>query len=1125
MVPERKPQSAKPSEADEVERLMTPLFELSESERKTEVERICRAHPDHAAEIRRRLHSVRLFLEPEGEEGFPEVLGDFHLRERLGRGGMGVVYRAEQVSLGRDVALKLIRPEQMYFDGARERFRRETEAIASLQHPGIVSIHVVGEDKGIPYFAMELLDGRGLDRVLAGLCDRAPESLSGAELGGPPGQESGRWVDACLELIRQVAEAVHHAHERGVIHRDIKPSNIMGMEEGRAVLLDFGLTSLATRSESHVTRPGAHIGTLAYMSPEQLSNSGVDPRSDVYSLGVTLYELLTLQVPFRESSALAQEKRILAGPPDSIRARNRGVSRDVEVVCLKAMAAQPRDRYATAQQLADDLANLLDRRPIAARPPGSAQRTWRWMQRNPARATSVGLAMALLVGLPTGLYWQQRRFNAELQNSLVREREANARAAQEHVIASEVTGFMEELFSHASPARTLGAEVPVSFLLDEGARRIESELQDQPAVRSRLLQTFGTAYGWLGAKGRSEEFLRESLELQLGIMDALHPRALLGRLQLDLVTFHRGAYQECANLMEPVVEQEMPQDAEAIALYARCMSRYGYTLSRLGRLEEAEKWIQRSLQVHRGLNGEITFDEAISLADAAGFLMETGRREEAVEKFKTSARILREVLPDSNPNRVLIELDLTQTLMDLGRFQEAELRLDGLMGETQQVFGNDHPRCIPFLIPRSRLLREQGEFSESEACLRRALAIHEGAGVGDSPQLAWILNDLALVVEVQGRYAEADPLLARALELERRFHPSDHSRLAISLTNRANLLMQRERFEEARALAQESVAMHRRLFGSSARLSSALLVLGNAQVWLGQMEAARNTYRDALAMLSEDDVQLSARIHGAIALVQNLRRDGVRGEQAARRSLEVESRDALYRARSLHCLGWARLLQGDVEAGRKFLKQSVAMFDRLFPEGHVLAAFPWNQLGESWIDESPEEAMVAFENAVELRERYSASPHWRSISLSNLAASLYYQKEVAEALSLVEQAVELRRGIARGPDIDLANMLYLTANCFAEEGDVEQAWESAHECWSEQKALYPPDHPIPWRTASLLGDLATQRQRFEEAEQLLQDAWAGLKRAGDGSQANLTERRLENLRAARLRAAQGLKGH
>lgn len=412
----------------DTEAIVARCLERFESEGDGAVEEACARYPDLAPEIRSRVDALRRAGFVPGAarpaptpapDSYPERLGDFRLIRRIGGGGMGVVYLAEQVSLGRRVALKLIRPEHLYFPNARERFRREVESVARARHPGIVPIHAVGEESGIPYYAMEWIDGKSLLQVIDRLGGRAPERLTPRDLASAIGAgevfridrdeaPARSWTEAALRIALRVAEALQHVHANGVIHRDVKPSNVMLTASGRVVLLDFGLAR--TEGEAGLTKAGAPVGSLPYMSPEQLRGDPdrIDARTDVYALGVTLYELLTLRVPFGADSPTETQRLILEGEPEPIRTRNRSVSRDAETVCMKALDRDPARRYATAEAFARDLSNVLERRPVEARRASALVRARRWTERHPA-ATVVVLASLALMALALAIAWRERK--------------------------------------------------------------------------------------------------------------------------------------------------------------------------------------------------------------------------------------------------------------------------------------------------------------------------------------------------------------------------------------------------------------------------------------------------------------------------------------------------------------------------------------------------------------------------------------------------------------------------------------------------------------------------------------------------------------------------------------------
>ncbi|MBK8095942.1 MAG: protein kinase [Planctomycetes bacterium] len=398
----------KPADADPLITLLEECVLRMEVEGSGVVDDVCRDHPEHAAALRAAVTFLQAqdMLAPD-DGVVPEHLGDYRLLRRLGGGGMGVVHLAEQMSLRRQVAIKLVRPELLPFAGSRARFRREAEAIARLQHPGIVPVHDLGETNGIPWFAMEYVAGASLGAVLIELTGQQPSRLGIGDLtaaleraaGAPvtaPLPFSGAWWQIASQIVLQAAAAVAHAHQRSVLHRDLKPSNIMLALDGRVQLVDFGLARSA--GDAALTRSGAPLGSLAYMAPEQVEGrADIGVAADVFGLGVTLYELLTLQNPFLTGSAEATRQRILAGKFTPLLAGARTLPRDLATVCHCAMAVEPAARYATVQAFAHDLGNALHHQPIAARPPGLCERGLRAARRHPARAA---LVIALIVLLP-----------------------------------------------------------------------------------------------------------------------------------------------------------------------------------------------------------------------------------------------------------------------------------------------------------------------------------------------------------------------------------------------------------------------------------------------------------------------------------------------------------------------------------------------------------------------------------------------------------------------------------------------------------------------------------------------------------------------------------------------------
>ena len=392
--------------------LILECVERIEADGLAALEAVCRRHPEHAAGLRAALAALlrsRLVSPP--PRAMPQRIGEFALVREIGRGGMGVVYEAMQTSLGRAVALKVLPQHLAMDDQANARFRREATTAASLQHRGIAQVYAVGDEDWCSYLAMELIEGAPLDRVLAVLRSQPVGSLDGLAManavaqlsGGPRPERAGRartHVLAVAELGAQMAEALAVAHQEGVVHRDVKPANIMLRCDGTAVLTDFGLAR--REDDPRLTRSGVFAGTPFYTSPEQTTGGDVDGRADVFSLAATLYELLTLQLPFPGGSSEEVLQAIRTREPIDMRRHHHAVPRDLVAIVQRALEKEPSRRYPDAATFAADLRAFAAGRPVAARPISVLGRVQRWSRRQPLRAAlvaSFACGVPLVLGL------------------------------------------------------------------------------------------------------------------------------------------------------------------------------------------------------------------------------------------------------------------------------------------------------------------------------------------------------------------------------------------------------------------------------------------------------------------------------------------------------------------------------------------------------------------------------------------------------------------------------------------------------------------------------------------------------------------------------------------------------
>jgi serine/threonine protein kinase/WD40 repeat protein len=436
---------------DSTDDLLAELLDLPPEQWRAGLERVCTEHPACATELRRRFahlercgvtEPVALSAPVPGQ--VPQRFGSYRLLRRLGEGGMGTVWLALHEGLGREVAIKMLRPERLWFDNARERFQREVEAVARLRHPGCVAIQEVGETESVPFFAMEYVAGANCEQILTALRARrpavSPASSSGHDLltvlrqggaqvdSGASALFAGPWTRTAVRIVLAATEALAHAHARGVVHRDLKPGNVMVTPEGRVVVIDFGLAVAA--GTSALTREGSQLGSVPYMAPEQLRGdaAAIGPRTDVYALGVCLYELLAMAPAFAPGDEQQLRTAILAGSVPPLTERNAAVSRDLAVVVARAMHVDPERRYASALELAADLMAVLEDRSIQARRDALGARLSRWARQRPALATAAALLLlgTLLVPTAISLAIAGQRDRAQVAEQQARRREYGA---------------------------------------------------------------------------------------------------------------------------------------------------------------------------------------------------------------------------------------------------------------------------------------------------------------------------------------------------------------------------------------------------------------------------------------------------------------------------------------------------------------------------------------------------------------------------------------------------------------------------------------------------------------------------------------------------------------------------
>jgi serine/threonine protein kinase/Tfp pilus assembly protein PilF len=767
--------------------------------------------------------------------GLPERIGDYHILREIGRGGMGVVYEAEQISLGRRVALKVL-PRHALLDAAGlERFRREARAAARLHHTNIVPVFGTGEEGGTHYIAMQLIPGAGLDAVICDLrrlrSESDPASPSSSHLAALSSAQGGSFWASVARLGAQVAEALAYAHGQGLVHRDVKPSNLLLDPHGTVWVTDFGLAKGGEHED--LTQSGELVGTLRYAPPERFRGQW-DARGDVYGLGLTLYELLTLRPAYSELDRAALLHQVLHVEPARPRRLVPSLPRDLETVVLKAIARDPARRYQSAAEMADDLRRFADGRPVRARRASTAESAWRWCRRHPREASLGALTAVALLAALAGWAWlaEERAARAEQAAKEMKERvedrarsdsavnEALDEAGQLHresggtdavklaaalaavrraaalLPAGESASRLRVERAHAAIA---GDEAAVRERLAQAerdrrtARALEEALDSQPsgpdrAVFAKVEKTFraafeahGLALDELGPVDAAEKIKHSAIRRELlGGLDAWFlMRRLAGTNWKRLYDVARCADPDPMRngLREAIARGDwkaLTQRAEALAEAEHPVA----TLEMVGPILRMAGLTERAIEVLRAAHARHPSSAGINSELALCCrLVAPPRLDEAI-RFYTAALALR--------RSAAVYYGLAQSLADKGEIEEPIDLLRRCLAE-----GDDSPttraRARALL---GELLLRQGSVAEAAVCWRR---LARDASAAD----AWY--NLGLAVMQTKELAEAERAYSRAVELA----PG----LAEAHANLAFVLQMRGRPAEAAASAERGLKL------------------------------------------------------------------------------------------------------------------------------------------------------------------------------------------------------------------------------------------------------------------------------------------------------------------------------
>ena len=688
----------------------------------------------------------------------PDTISGYRILRRLGEGGMGIVYEAEQVNPRRTVALKVLRSARHASGHARRLFEREAQALARLRHPGIATIFESGvAEDGLPYLVMELVTGQPLDEWI--------------KAQGPVRTLRKQDVEGPLRLFRAICDAVTYAHLNGVIHRDLKPSNIIvadlgatsTFEAGAAQrplvkILDFGLARITDDrdGESHYETQTAMVqGSLPYMSPEQAQGSRhVDLRTDIYALGVLLYWMLTRQHPYLDGSqGLVETLRLIeTAPPRRFGHWTRKYDADLEAIVLKAIEKDPERRYASVAGLAGDLDRYLSDQPILARPPSTIYQLRMLVRRNRAGFAGIMAAAVLLVAFSVTTAVQARRIGLERD-----------RANQEAATAANVSDFLVDLFRQTNPTQAKG-ELTARDLLEAGRKRVNEELADQPELRARLLDRIGSAYTVIGPLSEAESAYEESLRIR----NEAFGEGTRGSVDtwdgLAMCYFNQGRHQDSVRAARRALEIEERHVGAKDAGLAGLLSSLAQSLSAMGDTQGALEAIRRATEIDR-VNERTGTAEAGERQETLGsILRQKGDYRGAVEVLRESLEIRRrrgETALDHG--HLLNELGMALNLA--GESKEAEATYRDSLKWARKIFGEKHGNIAMLMVNLAYAVEAQGRAVEAERLAREAFGVFDGALGKDHPRRGDLHLVLGEALAGQGRTGEARREFARAREM------------------------------------------------------------------------------------------------------------------------------------------------------------------------------------------------------------------------------------------------------------------------------------------------------------------------------------------------------------------------